>query len=82
MYFIQHCFISRPSDTTVSEDAGIELRTVAILALAVRRSNHLTWYLLTLKTAYRWDRVIDGGLQIFVKYINIDVDVDAARSTG
>ncbi len=35
LFFIQHC---RPSDSTVSED---EPRTVAILALAVRRSNHL-----------------------------------------
>ncbi len=40
MYDIQHCFISRPSDSTVSEDAGIEPRTVATTALAVRRSNH------------------------------------------
>ncbi len=24
MYCIQHCFICRPSDSTVSEDAGIE----------------------------------------------------------
>jgi hypothetical protein len=24
MYFIQHCFICRPSDSPVSEDAGIE----------------------------------------------------------
>jgi hypothetical protein len=32
MYCIQHCFFCRPSDSTVSEDAGI--------ALAVRRSNH------------------------------------------
>jgi len=39
-YFIQHCFICRPSDSTVSEDAGIEPRTVANTALAVRRSNH------------------------------------------
>jgi hypothetical protein len=38
MYFIQHCFISRPSDSTVSEDAGIGPRTVATSALAVRRS--------------------------------------------
>jgi hypothetical protein len=38
MYFIQHCFIFRPSDSTVSKDAGFEPRTVAILALAVRRS--------------------------------------------
>ncbi len=35
MYCIQHCFICRPSD---SEDAGIEPRTVATSALAVRRS--------------------------------------------
>ncbi len=34
MYFIQHCFICRPSNFTVSEDAGIEPRTIA-----VRRSN-------------------------------------------
>jgi hypothetical protein len=39
-YDIQHCFICRPSDSTVSEDAGIEPRTVATTALAVRRSNH------------------------------------------
>ncbi len=32
--------ISRPSDSTVSEDAVIEARTVATLALAVRRSNN------------------------------------------
>ncbi len=31
---------SRPSDSTVSEDAGIEPRAVATLALAVRHSNH------------------------------------------
>jgi hypothetical protein len=29
-----------PSDSTVSEDAGIEPRTVVILALVVRRFNH------------------------------------------
>jgi hypothetical protein len=40
MYCIQHCFICRPSDSTVSEDAGIDPRTVATSALAVRRSNH------------------------------------------
>ncbi len=28
MFVIQHCFICRPSDSTVSEDAGIEPRTV------------------------------------------------------
>ncbi len=37
----QHCFICRPSDSTVSADAGVESRTVATLALIVRRSKHL-----------------------------------------
>ncbi len=41
MYDIQHCFICRPSYSTVSEDAGIEPRTVASTALTVRRSNDL-----------------------------------------
>jgi hypothetical protein len=36
--FSMYC--CRPSDSTVSEDAGIEPRTIATLALAVRRSNH------------------------------------------
>jgi hypothetical protein len=41
-YYIQHCFIYRPSDSTVPTDAGIEpgSGTVATGALAVRRSNH------------------------------------------
>ncbi len=41
MYVIQQCFFCLPSDSTVSEDAGIETRTVATLALTARRSNHL-----------------------------------------
>jgi hypothetical protein len=41
MYVIQHCFICRPSDFTVSEDAGIEPRIVVTLALTARHSNHL-----------------------------------------
>ncbi len=45
MYDIQHCFICLPSDSTVSEDAGIEPRTVATPALAVRRSNHSPRYI-------------------------------------
>ncbi len=39
-YFIKHCFVCRPSDYIVPEDAGIETRTVSTSALAVRRSNH------------------------------------------
>ncbi len=30
MYFIQHCFICRPSDSTVSEDGGIEPKDAGI----------------------------------------------------
>ncbi len=40
MYVIQHCFICRPSDSTVSEDAGIDPRTVATMALTAGRPNH------------------------------------------
>ncbi len=40
MYFIQHCFICRPSDSTMSEDTGIERRTVATSGSAVRRTSH------------------------------------------
>jgi hypothetical protein len=32
---IQHCFICRTSDSTVSKDAGFQLRTVAILSDAL-----------------------------------------------
>jgi hypothetical protein len=39
-YYIPHCFICRPSDSTVATDAGLEFRTAATGALAVRRSNH------------------------------------------
>ncbi len=39
-YYIQHCFICRPSDSTVPTDAGIEPRTVASGVVVVRRSNH------------------------------------------
>jgi hypothetical protein len=41
MYVIQHCFIYISSDFTKSEDAGIEPRTVATLALTARLFNHL-----------------------------------------
>ncbi len=40
LYFVLHCFICRPSDSTVLEDAGIEHRTAAILSLTFRRSKH------------------------------------------
>jgi hypothetical protein len=40
MYDIKHCFICLPSDSTLTENAGIDFRTTATTALAVRRSNH------------------------------------------
>ncbi len=40
LYVIQYFFICHPSDSTVSEDDGIEPRTVATLVWTVRRSNH------------------------------------------
>jgi hypothetical protein len=42
LYFIQQCFICCPTDSTVSEDAGIEPRTAATLTLTAKRSNHST----------------------------------------
>ncbi len=70
MYFIQHCFICRPSDSTVSEDAGIEPRTVATSALAVRRSCHLATshphsassYPLRLDLIHGWDAYLFAHL--------------------
>ncbi len=40
MHFVQQCFICCLLDSTVSEDAGIEPRTVATFALACRHSNN------------------------------------------
>ncbi len=36
----QYCFIFRPTDSTVSEDANNESKTVETSAMAVRRCNH------------------------------------------
>jgi hypothetical protein len=74
MYCIQHCFICRPSDSTVSEDAGIEPRTVAISALAVRRSNHYRLDLIHIRFP-----IIYSPLNITVrslKYINFKIKLD------
>ncbi len=39
MYGIQHCFICRPTDPTVSEDAGIKPMTVATLTFTNKITN-------------------------------------------
>jgi len=41
MYVIQHCFICRPLNSTVSGDAGIDPKIVETLALAARRFSNL-----------------------------------------
>jgi hypothetical protein len=41
IYDIQHCFICRPSDSTVSEYAGIEPRTVVTTALTTALTTRL-----------------------------------------
>jgi hypothetical protein len=53
MYFIQHCFIFRLSDSTVSEYAGIVPRTVSTMALAIRRSNNSA----QISSTYRLDLI-------------------------
>ncbi len=62
MYDIQHCFICRHSDSTVSEDAGIEPRTGTTTALAVRRSNHLARsHLISFAVLYYYTNTITRG---------------------
>ncbi len=59
-YFIQHCFFCLLSDPTVSEDAGIEPRTVATLALTVRLSKH---------SARSSIGLLDGNYKLLFEYI-------------
>ncbi len=46
IYVIQHCFICRPSDSTVSEDAGIEPRTLSYIYIknVYMMTNRLDWW--------------------------------------
>ncbi len=62
MYDIKHCCICRP---TVSEDAGIEPRTVATTTLTVRRSNHFA-------RSYPQQDILSFLIQ------NVDPDLDPA----
>ncbi len=67
MYDIQHCFICRHSDSTVSEDAGIEPRTVATTALA---SDALTTRIDLIHT--RLDLIHISSSPTFEKTVRID----------
>ncbi len=71
MYYIQHCFICRPSDSTVSEDAGMDPRTVPTLA-----SDALTMQLLT--GAEHFGNVIFRYSELPSQY-HIDASIDVNR---
>ncbi len=66
-YLIQHCFVCRPSDSTVSEDAGIEPRTVA------------TWALTTLGYRSHPQNAATSHLAVtkFFQFLVIKMDPDA-----
>ncbi len=70
MYCIQHCFTCRPSDSHVSEDAEIEPKTVATLALTVRRSNHSARYhpLWIYRSVDEVSRVWMRSSQVWIKF--------------
>ncbi len=65
--YIQHCFICRPSDSTVPTDAGIEPTTVATGALAVR-SDALTTRL-DLKRTHKLVQITNASDNSFCAYI-------------
>jgi hypothetical protein len=69
LYFIQHCSICRPSDYTVSEDAGIEPRTVASSALAVRRNIKTNRYIL--KSIVLYCFLLTSAIQCYDQSLSI-----------
>ncbi len=66
-YNIQHCFICRPSDSTVPTDAGIEPSTVTG-ALAARRSNHQARSHPRLGQISSTDEIKPSADEIFIYY--------------
>ncbi len=88
MFFLffctQHCFICRPSDSTVSEDAGIKPRTVAILALDVPRRAYsmqielCLWRINLQRTERPWKRsqIINNDICILFYYFFIHCSWD------
>ncbi len=43
MYFIHHCFICRPSDSIVSEEAGVELVALNFITISTELENVLIY---------------------------------------
>jgi len=63
-YFIQHCFICRPSDSSLSEDAGIEPWGLIIPILKVIFKMNLETYLFVGddRTMFRFEAAWDSSL--------------------
>ncbi len=53
MYFTQHCFICRPADFAVSEDAGVEPKTVCVEALGMSGYESVVEAVIVLEEAVR-----------------------------
>jgi hypothetical protein len=58
----QHCFVCRPSDTTMSENAGNEPRTVATLALDQKL------YPLSYKSDLEFEDLTVSGIKIIAVF--------------
>ncbi len=73
MYVIQHCFICRPLDSAVSEDAGIEPWTVVTLASTARRSNPLAIDLIhtLLDLIHTWLDLIHTWLDLIHTWLDL-----------
>ncbi len=66
MYDIQHCFICHPSDSAVSEDAGIEPRTVATVYSAGSHPLLSAW-------SHPLTRLLSSSLKLawFIRYFTL-----------
>jgi hypothetical protein len=85
MYVIQHPFICRPSDTTVSEDAGIEPRICCDFGIDSQTLYLTTWLDLIhtwLDLIHTWLDLIHTWLDLphLAKFRKVDSDI-GLRST-
>ncbi len=83
-HFIQRCFIYRPSDFIVSEDAGIKIRTVAPFPLAVGRYNHSArshpvHSYMSFDTVRHHSPLGTGSTESILLHISINVELSVRR---
>ncbi len=83
MYIIQHCFICRPSDSTVSENAGIEPRTVSAFGTGGQAHKPLG-YISSTSCISSKTRVayLLCGHQADLPLVNVPQDADALLGKG